>query len=845
VSKHIRRLTVRPALPDSLDGLEVLARNLRWTWDRATRDLFRSIDRAAWDRVDCNPLRLLDAVPRERLEALANDPAFRGRLEAALKDLERYLTEPRWYQTLEDAPSSIGYFSPEFGVTEVLPQYSGGLGVLAGDHLKASSDLGVPLVGVGLFYASGYFRQSLAASGTQQEDYPVLNPDELPMTLVTGEDGEPLLITVQLPDILVRARIWRVDVGRVPLLLMDTNVPENEPAARAVTDRLYGGNSEHRLRQEILLGVGGVRTLRACGFDPDVFHMNEGHAGFLAFERVNRLVSEDGVPPEAALEQVRAGTIFTTHTPVPAGIDRFPRELIERYFGPGGIQTGLGITTVMALGTEPGGDGSVFNMAVLGLRTAQRANGVSRLHGSVSRGMFRDLWPGFDVDEVPIGHITNGVHAGTWVARDFAGLYERVLGREYAEPGVDWSPLRDVADEDVWTTRRQARRRLVEEIRRRLQEVWMGRGASRHQLGWVGRAFDPEALTIGFARRVPSYKRLTLVLRDKERLAEILSSPERPVQLVVAGKAHPADEGGKDLIRQFVEFASDPEIRDRVAFLPNYDMAMARYLVAGCDVWLNNPLRPYEACGTSGMKSALNGGLNLSVLDGWWDEMYDGRNGWAIPSADDGTLEPDRRDEYEAKAIFDLLENEVVPMFYERSDRLPRRWIGMVKHAIATLGPKVQAGRMVQDYVEALYVPAGRRVEELAKGGGAHAADLAAWKARVRQGWSDVGVREVSATSARQRVGGNLDVTAVVSLGSLKPEDVAVEVVSGQVGENDRLDDASIARLEPSGNGTAGTYSFTGDVPLSTAGAFGYTVRVVPQHDALANSAELGLIAWA
>ena len=516
-----------------------------------------------------------------------------------------------------------------------------------------------------------------------------------------------------------------------------------------MTDRLYGGNTEHRLRQEILLGVGGVRALAALGLEPDVFHMNEGHAGFLVLERVRRLVADAGLTSSAAFEQVRAGTIFTTHTPVPAGIDRFPRELIERYFGPGGLHTGLDVEKILRLGAEPAGDGEVFNMAVLGLRSAQRANGVSRLHGQVSRSMFRNLWPGFEVDEVPIGHITNGVHCPTWVNRDFSELYERVLGPDYARPDASWAPLGDVSDEDLWNVRRQARRRLVDEIRERLREVWLGRGASRHQLGWIDSAFDPEVLTIGFARRVPSYKRLTLILRDPERLARLLNDHERPAQIVVAGKAHPADEGGKDLIRQFVEFASEPEFRHRIAFLPNYDMAMARYLVAGADVWLNNPLRPYEACGTSGMKSALNGGLNLSILDGWWDELYDGRNGWAIPSADDGTLDPEKRDEFEGRAIFDLLENEVVPMFYERSDGLPRRWIGMVRYAVSTLGPEVDAVRMVRDYVERLYVPAARGLRRSQRDGGP-----AAGSRTGRSACATAGATSRCAASRRRRATG-------------------------------------------------------------------------------------------
>ncbi|HZD73161.1 MAG TPA: alpha-glucan family phosphorylase, partial [Actinomycetota bacterium] len=575
--RPLHRFTVLPTVPKPLEPLSVLARNLRWTWHPPVQELFAAMDPAGWEASGHNPLRMLNEADAAVLERAAADPAFLAAQAAAADDLARYLRDPRWYQTLAGAPGLIAYFSPEFGVSEVLPQYSGGLGVLAGDHLKAASDLGVPLVGVGLFYRSGYFRQALTADGRQIESYPAFNPQELPLELVTGAEGRPLRVHVRLPDdVPLWAQLWRADVGRVPLFLLDSDMEGNGTAERAVTDRLYGGGGEHRLRQELLLGIGGVRALDALGLRAEVFHTNEGHAGFLGLERIRRLIQEEGLDPASAIEATRAGTIFTTHTPVEAGIDRFPRSFIERYFGAGGVETGLEIDRIMELGAEPDGDGSMFNMAVMGLRLAQRANGVSRLHGQVSRELFHGLWAGFNSAEAPISHVTNGVHAGTWVQRDWAELFERHLGPDFQTSGRPWTALQGVPDGEIWELRRRARRRLVDDVRRRLAIAWRARGASEGQLGWITRAFDPDALTIGFARRVPSYKRLTLLLKDSERLTRLLLDPERPVQLVIAGKAHPADEGGKELIAEFARFASDPRVRHRIAFLPDYDMAMAR-----------------------------------------------------------------------------------------------------------------------------------------------------------------------------------------------------------------------------------------------------------------------------
>jgi glycogen phosphorylase len=844
-------------LPEPLQPLGELAGNLRWSWHPETQDLFASVDARAWEASGHDPVRLLGAVSTARLDELSKDDDFLWRLGELRADLQHYMTGDRWYQTLEDAPRAIAYFSPEFGITAVLPQYSGGLGILAGDHLKTASDLGVPIVGVGLLYRHGYFRQSLSRDGWQQETYPVLDPDGLPIAPLREEDGSLAKITLGLPgEETLTARIWVAQVGRVPLLLLDSDVEENSELIRDVTDRLYGGNTEHRLRQELLLGIGGVRALRAFSRitgapDPEVFHTNEGHAGFLGVERIRELTEDRGLGFDVALEVSRAGTVFTTHTPVPAGIDRFPRDLIEQYFGGENAARGVPVERILALGTEdyPGGDPAVFNMAVMGFRLAQRANGVSKLHGDVSRHMFGGLWPQFDADERPITSITNGVHAPTWVAREVFELARSAGTRPGSDPEDDdpeivFAAADKVPASDIWATKRQLRQRLVEDARMRLARSWKQRGAAPAETTWIGSALDPDVLTIGFARRVPSYKRLTLMLRDPERLKRILLHPERPVQLVIAGKSHPADEGGKKLIQEIVRFADDPEVRHRIVFLPNYDIAMAQPLYPGCDVWLNNPLRPYEACGTSGMKAALNGGLNLSILDGWWDEWYDGNNGWAIPSAD-GIDDHDRRDDIEAAALYELIENEVAPRFYDNdADGVPVRWIEMVRHTLRSLGPKVLATRMVRDYVERLYAPAATSSRTL-NGDYAGAAELAAWKHRIRAGWSQVSVDHVDSSDVPDspELGDTIDVHVFVSLGDLSPEDVDVQCVHGRIAHEDDLVDTTTQSLVHAESYEAGRHRFDGKLELSATGPFGYTVRVLPRNEHLASPAELGCVA--
>jgi glycogen phosphorylase len=864
--KAIRRFTVRTVLPQALSALDALAANLRWSWHEPTRALFAEIDPDVWRAVAADPVALLGAVAPQRLAELAGDSEFVARAGALRDDLERYRSEPRWYQTLAEAPAHIAYFSPEFGIAAALPQYSGGLGILAGDHLKSASDLGLPLTGIGLFYRSGYFTQSISGDGWQQEAYPVLDPDGLPLTLLRHVDGTPALVSLALPyGRTLHARIWQVAVGRITLLLLDTDIPENEESLRGVTDRLYGGGGEHRLLQELLLGVGGVRALNIWvesngAPEPEVFHTNEGHAGFQGLERISTLI-HDGLTFAEALQVVRAGTVFTTHTPVPAGIDRFDRGLIQQYFS-GELLPGVESHEVLALGAEtyPGGQGDVFNMAVMGLRLGQHANGVSQLHGEVSRGMFSGLWPGFDEADVPITSVTNGVHAPTWTDPLLLELAETKLGTSDTT-AADWSSPA-VSDGDIWTARTAMRANLVADARRRIKAAWLADNPGASAPAWFDDVLDPDVLTIGFARRVPTYKRLTLMLENEERLIALLTHKKRPVQIVIAGKSHPADEPGKRLIQKLVRFTQDPELRKHIVFLPNYDIAMAQTLYPGTDVWLNNPLRPLEACGTSGMKASLNGALNLSILDGWWNEYYDGDNGWAIPSADsagDGA----ERDKIEAESLYDLIEYQIAPRFYRRnSNDVPAQWMKSVRHTLATLSPSLSADRMVREYVQRLYVPAALAAAAISDADFAGGRELAAWKSEVSAGWGGVQVVHVESggLAPLPQVGDELQVRAQVQLGALSPADVAVEVIYGTSKEGDVLERTSTVELVPLADDSVdplattgaitippadGSTTFSGTVTLTRPGSFGYNVRVVPKNPYLANPAEMGLVAVA
>jgi starch phosphorylase len=838
--RSVRQFSVDPAVPDSLSGLNRLANNLHWCWDRGLQQLFAGLHPQAWEDSGHQPLEMLGRITPKEWAELAEDPSVVTEVSDAAARLDTALTSPRWFQTRAEVkgPSPldlVAYFSPEFGISESVPQYSGGLGILAGDHLKASSDLGVPLVGMGLLYAEGYFRQMLDADGWQQERFPRLEPTAMALTYTGKRVG------LDLAGDKLDIGIWRADVGRISLYLLD---------APGVTDRLYGGDVEHRLRQEMVLGIAGVRALRALGLSPQVFHTNEGHAGFLALERIRELVIS-GLSFAEAAEATRAGGVFTTHTPVPAGIDRFPRELISKYFGQYVSELGITFDQLMSIGRrddEP--DETRFNMAVMGLRLAARANGVAKLHGAVSREMFSGMWPGVPVDEVPIGSITNGVHAHSWVSPEIDQLLRD--GIHGVWDGADdeaWARARRLKDDAVWSARAAGRSRLVDFVRSRMGDDIL----------------DPDVLTIGFARRFATYKRATLLLSHADRLKRMLLDAERPVQFVFAGKAHPADHPGKEMIQGIERFARELDVRHRFVFIPDYDIAVARAMYHGCDVWLNNPRRPQEACGTSGMKAALNGALNCSVLDGWWDEWSNGGgNGWDIVSADD---DPDgnRRDQREALNLFGLLENEIVPLFYDTdansgdtrsgvtrhgAGNIPHGWIDKMRCNWETLGPKVTASRMVRDYVTDLYEPAAAGATTMAAGGAAAARVLADWKRHVLVAWPSVQVTSLDTEVEPGRAGQTRTVRASVALGDLAPSDVTVQVLHGPIDTHGDLF-ADAARLDLSfAAGDANTPSgsageWTGTYTVGRSGAYGLTVRVFPTNPLLANPFELGRMAWA
>ena len=833
--KAIRSFTVRPDLPPRLAALDRLAWNVRWSWHRPTRDLFSEVDPARWESGNSDPRRLLAEVDPGRLHELTTDGGFLSRLDEAAADLDRYLAGER---TL-DVGGTIAYFSPEFGIAESIPQYSGGLGVLAGDHLKAASDLGVPLVAVGLFYRHGYFRQSLSLDGWQEERFPDLDPSAASMTLC-----DRVRVSVELGDEELVAQVWRVDVGRTPLFLLDSDIDENADHLRLVTDRLYGGDTEHRLRQEMLLGIGGVRALRALGITATVFHTTEGHAGFLGLERIRVLMADDGLTFAEALEATRSGGVFTTHTPVPAGIDRFPLELIERYFAGWAAEVGLTLAELFAIGHRPSDPADErFNMAVMGMRLAAWRNGVAALHGEVSREMFADLWPGVPVPEVPVGSVTNGVHGRTWTSREINDWLTATVGSDWeqAEPSR-WKGVADADHRPVWEAHLAGKRRLVEFARTHLRDGGVARGLSLSEVAWCDDALDPDVLTICFARRFATYKRATLLLSQPERLRRLLLDADRPVQFVFAGKSHPADDGGKQLIRQVVAFSHDPEIRARFCFLDDYDMRISRALLHGADVWLNTPLRPYEACGTSGMKAAMNGAINCSILDGWWAECFTPDVGWAISSAP-SISDEERRDEVEANSLFELIESQIVPLYYRDDDR--RSWVQAMCASMAQLTPFISAHRMMSDYVTQLYRPADGDAVRMGADGYRGARDLAAWKARVRDAWHLVHVDAVEVDESLGALGGTRDVAARVHLGELTPDDVDVQVLSGTVGQAGELEGWEVVSLRAAGSDDDGHLTFAGEIALSSAGRRGVTARVVPRHPSLESPLDLALITWA
>jgi len=847
---------VSPALPDKLERLRDLASNLWWCWNHEAIELFRRLDRDLWETSGHNPMLLLGTIRQERLEQMAEDDGFVSNFERVCARFDRYMESRRtWYhKTHGDAQDTrIAYFSAEFGLTESLGIYAGGLGILAGDHLKSASDLGLPFIGVGLLYQQGYFRQYLNPDGWQQELYPENDFYNLPITLEREMSGKPLIIEVEYPSRTVKAQVWRAQVGRVPLYLLDTNIDAIQPKDRDITDQLYGGDHDLRIRQEIMLGIGGIRALEALGLSPTVCHMNEGHSAFLALERIRQLMQDHQLSFVEAREAATAGQVFTTHTPVPAGIDRFPPDLVNHYFAHFYPQLGLSRDEFLGLGRMyPGDTRSEFSMAILAIRLAYKINGVSQLHGRVSREMFCEVWPQLPTDEVPIVGITNGIHPRSWISHDMADLFDRYLGPRWVENPAEldvWQRVTRIPDEELWRTHERRRERLVAFARRRLRAQLEKRGGSQAESRHAEEVLDPEALTIGFARRFATYKRATLLFRDVERLVRIMSDKDRPVQIIFAGKAHPRDNAGKELIRESILHARRLELRNRLVFIEDYDMVVGRYLVQGVDVWLNTPRRPHEASGTSGMKATANGSLNMSILDGWWDEGYTLETGWAIGAGEEyEDDQSDYQDHVESNAIYDLLEKEIIPLFYARGrDSLPRGWIAKMKAAMRDHAGVFNTNRMVRDYTELSYLPAAKRNRLVREDELSRAKALSAWKAKMHQHWGQIRIESVWSEGPQEqelKVGSQLQVQAQVHLGELKPTDVAVELFYGPLNaEGVIVRGRTLPTLIAQSKGQ-GTYVFAGSLACRTSGRHGYALRIVPSHEDLGNPFEMGLILW-
>ena len=852
VMTQVRSFTVLPALPEPLKPLRELAHNLWWTWHPEAIELFRRLDLDLWRELKHNPVGMLARMKQERLDRLARDPAYIASLGRVREAFNAYLQRPTWFEE-NYGPEKIGtiaYFSAEFGLHECLPIYSGGLGILAGDHLKSASDLGLPLVGVGLLYRQGYFHQYLTSDGYQFEDYPELDFSTLPISPVRDSNGQHLTISCDVGGFEVHALVWCVKVGRVVLFLLDTNLPANRPEDREITARLYGGDQEMRIRQEIILGIGGVRALSALGITPSVCHMNEGHSAFLALERIHQHMRRDGLTFDQAKEVVATGTVFTTHTPVPAGIDTFPPNLVTKYMAGYCRDLGIGESTLLELGRMNQFDhNEPFCMAVLALRLSHLSNGVSQLHGDVSRKMFSRVYPGVPVNEVPITSITNGIHIRSWLSPETAHLFDQYLGPQWADDPLNqsiWQRVDLIPDAELWRSHERMRERLVAFARRRLRLQLIARGAPPAEVDSADEILDPEALTLGFARRFATYKRATLLFRDPERLTRILTNPQRPVQLVISGKAHPKDEAGKEMIKRVVAFAKQPHVRNRIVFLEDYDMSVARALVQGVDVWVNTPTKLHEASGTSGMKVTPNGGINMSVLDGWWPEAFDGTNGWAIGDRRIYNNQ-DYQDHMEAESFYEMLEKEIIPRSYDRSvDNLPRRWIATMKASMRTCCPVFNTNRMVREYTDRFYLPAARRWNRFSQEKYSICKEVAAWRRKLQEKWDEVRIESVEADIPPETVVGNeLPVTASIRLGSIKPEEVSVELYYGPLDARGLITTGNAAPLSCVGsNGSADTYRYTGAIPCEYSGQYGYALRIVPHHPEMAARYHVGLVRW-
>jgi len=845
---------VAPLLPPKLEFLQELAFNLWWSWNIDAISLFRRLDEQLWETTNHNPVMLLSLISQERLLEMENDEGFITSMEEVRRQFRKYLkNEGTWFKNQPPAPSNflVAYFSAEYGLTECLPLYSGGLGVLAGDHLKTSSELGIPVVGVGILYQKGYFKQFLDAEGWQHENYTAYDFGFLPIRPVRNEKGLPFIISVEFPCRNVFVQVWKVDIGRNRLFLLDTNIEQNSREDQDLTDYLYGGDSETRLCQEIILGIGGMRALLKMGIEPTVCHMNEGHCAFLTLEKIRHLIEQKGLNFKEAYEAVSSSCVFTTHTPVPAGSDYFSPELIEKYFSDYIKRLGISLDEFLSLGkTDPKNDKEHFCMTVLALRLSSFRNAVSRLHEYTSKNLWKGVWQNAMLEEIPITHITNGINLKSWVSFEFRNLFDRYLGPKWAESSDDtevWKKVDSIPNEELWRTHERRRERLIAFARQRIIQQMKRINAPLSEIESVASLLNPKALTIGIARRFASYKRADLIFKDIERLGVILSDNEKPVQIIFAGKAHPKDKNGKEIIKKIIGYCKSEPFKGKVVFLEDYDMNVARYLVQGCDIWLNNPRRPLEASGTSGMKAAVNGVLNFSILDGWWDEAYSKECGWTIGNGE--TYEDENYgDIIESKYLLDTLEKEIIPLFYDRGkDMMPRGWIEMVKNSIKKLSPVFSTHRMLKEYMERFYIPADLKNNSLSKNDFSNAKSLAQWKERVARGWSAVNIVNVKAdfNGRETKIGDNINFEVEVALcENIKPEDIKVEIIHGPMDISGNLMKMQKSAAIFSEKTQNGTLLFKGILKCSSSGKYGYAIRVIPNHPLIEEFCDFPLVVW-
>ena len=846
------RITVKPQLPKRIEKLTVIANNLWWSWNTEFLKLFKMIDIDLWENVEKNPVKFLKEVSQEKLEIATKNMAFLQEYDKIVENFEDYMgSKNTWFSKKypDNQNDLVAYFSAEYGLDQILPIYSGGLGILSGDHLKSSSDLGIPLVAVGLLYKNGYFHQKINGNGEQETEYKNIEVDTLPIIPVKDKDGRDLIIYVKFPKRRLYLKVWQINVGRVTLYLMDSDIDENNDEYRNVTTTLYGGDQEMRISQEIVLGMGGVRLLKTLGLNPTIYHMNEGHSSFLILELIKNIIKEKQLSFEMAKDIVSSKTVFTTHTPVPAGNDIFPIDLVQKYFKDYWNRFSITEEEFMALGMKPNPEAnSGFNMGILALKISGKKNGVSKLHGAVSRELFAEVWPEISPDESPITYVTNGVHTCSWLAPNMKELYNEYL-TPYWQDNIykdeTWEKIKNIPNEKLWKEHMVRKQKLMEIAKNNITTRLRRCGYPYNEIIDITSKLDPNALTIGFARRFATYKRATLLFRDLERITQILNNSEKPVQIIIAGKAHPKDKEGQDLIKYIHEISMKPQFKGKVFLLENYNMEMSRYLISGVDVWLNTPRRPMEASGTSGEKASVNGVVNFSILDGWWAEGYNQKNGWSI-----GTNKEYNSYEYQdnddSQSIYNTLENKIIPTYYEKNSRgISEKWLDLMKNSIMSTGGKYSTARMLTDYTNNLYIPLINLYDN-------HYIDLTQvgeynnWKKELYRNWNNIQIREQNnLDNISVEAGDSIRVKCEVTLPHIEPENIEVQVYYGKIRENGMIEKIEVIPMEiEDANELEKTYSYAARINLATGGNYGYTFRVMPKHEMLLDAENLNLVKW-